>query len=110
MWKSGHVVLIKAFGRKLSRKGKNIQVPHCAFPYYTEYESLVCVCVYVACFFSSIPPVCFLFAPLAGNLGLHSRFERQPEGEPDREQHAGADAQDRNITGKLWEFAESVHT
>lgn len=38
--------------------------------------------------------------PAARHVGLGSRPERQPEGEPDRERHAGSHGQSGHVTGK----------
>lgn len=43
-------------------------------------------------------------------MGLHSGLEWKPEGESDREWYAGSDTQDCNLTGKLWEDADSNNT
>lgn len=40
----------------------------------------------------------------AGHVGLCARTERQPEGEPDRERHAGSDSQSGHLTGGWHRF------
>lgn len=43
--------------------------------------------------------LCLLFFA-AGYMGLGSRTQRQPEGESNRERHAGGDGQGGHFTGR----------